>query len=208
MRVLIAEDDPVFGRVLEASLVKWGHDVIAVSDGTEAWRVLQGEDPPQLAILDWLLPGMDGVAVCQRMRERADADPAYIILVSVKDRAQDIVTGLQAGADDYITKPAAPEELRARVQVGVRMLRLQSALADRVRELEDALSQVKQLQGLLPICSYCKKIRDDQNYWQQVEDYVSEHSEVRFTHSICPKCYEKTVKPMLAEYREPRQGKS
>ena len=105
----------------------------------------------------------------------------YLIFVTAKARTQDIVTGLGAGADDYIVKPFEREELHARVQVGFRMLELQAALAERVRELEDALTRVKQLQGLLPICSYCKKVRDDQNYWQQVETYIEGHSDAQFT---------------------------
>jgi DNA-binding response OmpR family regulator len=108
-----------------------------------------------------------------------------------------VVAGLQAGGDDYVTKPFDREELHARVKVGLRILQLQMNLADRVRELEEALASVKQLQGLLPICSYCKKIRDDQNYWQQVEGYISEHSGAVFSHGICPECYDKFVRPEL-----------
>src|SRR5262249_57910928 len=98
------------------------------------------------------------------------------------------VTGLQSGANDYVTKPFDRAELQARVCVGKSVVELQRSLALRVRELEDALSQVRQLQGLLPICCYCKKIRDDRNYWQQVETYVGDHSAARFSHAICPDC--------------------
>lgn len=111
--------------------------------------------------------------------------------------------GLDAGADDYIIKPFNREELRARVKVGVRILDLQNNLAGRVSELERAMAGVKQLQGLLPICCYCKKIRDDQNYWQQVEGYISRHSEAQFSHGVCPDCFEKIVKPELARSMHP-----
>ncbi|PYV91799.1 MAG: response regulator, partial [Acidobacteria bacterium] len=124
---------------------------------------------------------------------------AYIILLTAKERSQDIVAGLQAGADDYLTKPFDLEELRARMQAGLRISELQDSLAERVRELEDALSRVRILQGLLPICSYCKKIRDDSNYWQQIENYVTAHSGAQFSHSVCPQCYEEIVKPQLEE---------
>jgi sigma-B regulation protein RsbU (phosphoserine phosphatase) len=127
--------------------------------------------------------------------------PPYLILLTAKGGREDLVTGLEAGANDYVTKPFNREELRARVQVGVRMVELQQSLADRVKALEEALARVKQLQGLLPICSYCKKIRDDQNYWQQVESYIAEHSQAQFSHSICPDCYEKLVKPELDQLR-------
>ena len=201
MKVLIAEDETVSRRLLEATLVRWGYEVVVASDGVEAWEALQGDDGPSLAILDWMMPGMDGLEVCRRIRNRPSSTPPYLILLTAKGRREDIVTGLEAGANDYVTKPFNREELRARVQVGVRMVELQQSLADRVRALEEALARVKQLQGLLPICSYCKKIRDDQNYWQQVESYIAEHSQAQFSHSICPDCYEKLVKPELDQLR-------
>ena len=206
MKVLIAEDDPVSRRVLEVTLAKWGHDVVITCDGADAWQELKSKDAPKLAILDWMMPGMDGLEVCRKVRETPGFQPTYIILLTAKDQKEDIVAGLQAGADDYVTKPFDREELRARVQVGVRIVELQMSLADRVRELRDALSQIKQLQGLLPICSYCKKIRDDQNYWRQVEDYVTEHSEAQFSHGICPDCYEKFVKPELMELKHYKES--
>ncbi len=201
MKVLIAEDETVSRRLLEATLVRWGYEVVVASDGVEAWEALQGDDAPSLAILDWMMPSMDGLEVCRRIRNRPSSTPPYLILLTAKGRREDIVTGLEAGANDYVTKPFNREELRARVQVGVRMVELQQSLADRVRALEEALARVKQLQGLLPICSYCKKIRDDQNYWQQVESYIAEHSQAQFSHSICPDCYEKLVKPELDQLR-------
>ena len=100
-----------------------------------------------------------------------------------------MVEGLRAGADDYVTKPFHGSELRARVAVGARIVAVQTALADRVEELQRALAHVKQLQGLLPICAYCKKVRDDENYWDQVENYVAKRTGARFSHGICPDCY-------------------
>lgn len=107
------------------------------------------------------------------------------------------MTGLEAGADDYVTKPFDRAELWARLKVGKRIIDLQQGLSDRVQELLSALSQVKQLQGILPICSHCKKIRNDQNYWQQVEGYISDITELQFSHSICPNCYETIVRPEI-----------
>ena len=115
----------------------------------------------------------------------------------MRERNEDVVAGLQAGADDYVTKPFDYEELRARVQVGIRIIQLQDDLRDREEELEYNLSRVKQLQGLLPICSYCRKVRDDQNYWHQVEIYVTEHSNAQFSHTYCPECHKKFVQPQL-----------
>jgi sigma-B regulation protein RsbU (phosphoserine phosphatase) len=201
VKVLIAEDDTVSRRLLETMLTRWGYEVVVTCDGTAAWEALQSQDAPALAILDWMMPGMDGIEVCRRVRSTPTATPPYLILLTAKGRREDIVTGLQAGANDYVTKPPDREELRARMQVGIRMVELQQNLADRVQALEEALARVKQLQGLLPICSYCKKIRGDQNYWQQVESYISEHSEAQFSHSICPDCYETLVKPELDQLR-------
>lgn len=193
MRILIADDDPVSRRVLEATLVKAGYEVAAVGDGLEAAQALQGDDPPPLAILDWMMPGMEGVEVCRTVRKKPTRTPPYLILLTGRGRSEDVVTGLRGGADDYLTKPFDGEELRARVEVGARVVTLQQGLAERVRALEDALARVRRLQGLLPICAWCKKVRNDQNYWQQVEGYIADHSEARFSHSICPGCREKHI---------------
>jgi sigma-B regulation protein RsbU (phosphoserine phosphatase) len=197
MKVLIAEDDPVSRRLLEATLSTFGFEVILAANGAQAWAVLQGEDPPSLAILDWMMPEMDGVEICRRVRQLPSATPPYLILLTAKSEKTDVVIGLDAGANDYLTKPFDRSELRARIQVGTHVLELQKVLVERVQELEDALSQVKQLQGLLPICSYCNKIRSEQNYWQRVESYLSEHAAVVFSHGICPDCYRTVVQPQL-----------
>jgi DNA-binding response OmpR family regulator len=204
MRILVAEDQSVSRHILVANLCKWGYNVTAVEDGTRAWAALQADEAPQLVILDWLMPGMDGIEICRQIRQSPRTRPMYLILLTARRGQEDKIQGLQAGADDYITKPFNREELRARVQVGIRVLELQGALAQRVRELEAALSRVKTLQGLLPICSYCKKIRDDRNYWQQVEGYISDHSEAQFSHGICPECYARFVQPELDRFTEKR----
>ncbi len=197
MRVLIAEDDAVSRRILETLLRKWGYEVTTTLDGEAAWEVLQGPSAPSLAILDIMMPGIDGLELCRRLRQSQTTMPPYIILLTATQGVREIVKGIEAGADDYLTKPYDREELRVRVQVGARIIELQTKLAERVQELEVALDHVKQLQGILPICSYCKKIRDDRNYWQNVESYVADHSQAEFSHGICPSCYETTVRPQL-----------
>jgi sigma-B regulation protein RsbU (phosphoserine phosphatase) len=199
MRILIAEDDPVPRTVLERTLSKWGHEVVSTGDGAEAWQVLQQEDAPKLAILDWIMPGMDGPDVCRKVRDLVRQEPAYIILLTSKQQKQDVVVGLDSGADDYVIKPFDQQELKSRIRVGERMLALQQKLADRVRKLEEALAQVTELRGLLPICSYCRKIRDDKNYWHEVETYLSVHTDVHFSHGICPSCWSNVVEPELAK---------
>ncbi len=124
MKILIAEDDPVSRRVLEASLRKWGYDVIVTCDGIEAWQALQHKDAPTLAILDWMMPGMDGITVCRKIREMPRFQSTYIILLTAVGQKDRIVEGLQAGADDYVIKPFEPEELHARVRVGERIVEL------------------------------------------------------------------------------------
>ena len=193
MRILIAEDDPVSRCVLEATLVKSGYEVTVTTDGHQAWEALQ-RDAPAIAILDWMMPGIDGIEVCRRARAIQSPTPTYLILLTAKSDKADIVEGLEAGADDYVTKPFDRQELQSRISVGLRVSALQRNLADRIADMEAALTRVKQLQGLLPICSYCKKVRDDQNYWQQVDSYISKHSEVEFSHSICPACYDRVLK--------------
>ncbi len=191
MKILIAEDDSISRRLLQAALVKWGYEVTVTADGRAAWEVLQSADPPRLLILDWLMPEMDGIEVCREVRRTEALKSAYIILLTSRGSKEDVIKGLEGGADDYVTKPFDHGELRARVQVGARVVGLQHTLAQRVQELEEAINSVKTLQGLLPICCYCKKIRDDGNYWHRVESYISGHANVRFSHGICPDCSDK-----------------
>lgn len=127
-KVLIAEDDPISCRVLQAFLVKWGYEVIAAPNGTEALRTLEGEDSPRLAVLDWMMPGMEGPQVCRRVRECQDRPYVYILLLTARNQKTDLLMGLEAGADDYLTKPFDSQELRARLHVGQRILNLQDNL--------------------------------------------------------------------------------
>ena len=204
MRILIAEDDLMSGFLLKTTLTNWGHEVIATTDGSQALEILQSDNPPPIAVLDWMMPLLDGAEICRRLRASSEAASIYIIMLTAKGERKDMLDGLAAGADDYLTKPLDAEELKARVGVGVRMVEIQQVLHKKVQELEMALGQVKQLQGILPICSYCKHVRDDQNYWQQVETYVSSHSEAEFSHSICPACYQKEVQPLLDKFKSDR----
>jgi CheY-like chemotaxis protein len=189
MKVLIAEDDRVTGEILARTLQRWKYETTVVCDGAQAWAYLRTTTEPTLAVLDWMMPQMDGPDVCRRARAELPLANMYLLLVTAREGRGDVIAGLDAGADDYIIKPFDPEELRARIAVGVRILALQQKLAERVEELQAALSNVKQLRGLLPICSYCKRIRGDDQYWQQVEGYIVAHSDAQFSHGICPSCY-------------------
>lgn len=197
MKILIAEDDPISRLVLTTHLSNWGHEVIVAVNGFEAWEELQKADAPRLAILDWMMPEMEGPEVCRRLRRLAHGITPYVILLTARQGVEEVVKGIEAGADDYLTKPYHRDELRVRVEVGVRLVELQTKLADKVEQLQQALAQVKGLEGVLPICSYCKKIRDDRDSWQSVENYVATHSEAEFSHGICPSCFEQIVEPQL-----------
>jgi DNA-binding response OmpR family regulator len=188
VRALIADDDRASVLLVSRTLERCGLDVTAVTDGDAALRALLTPEPPELVVLDWMMPSVDGIEICRRLRGSAGAANVYVILATARNARADIVSGLDAGADDYLVKPLDTEELRARVQVGMRVIRLRAELSQRVRELERALEQVKQLDGLLPICSYCKRIRNDEDYWQQIEHYLAQHSDARFSHGICPEC--------------------
>ncbi|MBM3262171.1 MAG: response regulator [candidate division Zixibacteria bacterium] len=197
MRVLIAEDDPVTCLFLEFQLEKLGFDVVIARDGSAAWEVLCREDAPRMAVLDWMMPEKDGVELCRHIRRTPALRALYVLLLTTRDTKMDIAEGLNAGADDYLTKPPDLQELAARLRAGERIVRLQDELTQRVAELEEALKHVKRLQGILPICSYCKKIRDDKSAWRPMECYISENSDAEFSHGICPECFEDIVKPEI-----------
>jgi len=131
MKILIAEDNDTSRRILEAVLIKWGYEVTSASDGNEAWEKLQEKDAPRLMVLDWMMPGINGVEICRRVRQIDAVEPMYIILLTARDNKNDIVEGLRAGADDYIAKPFDKDELRARIDVGRRVVELQAALLEK-----------------------------------------------------------------------------
>jgi sigma-B regulation protein RsbU (phosphoserine phosphatase) len=209
MKVLIADDDPVTLDIATSLLQEWGYETVAVNDGAAAWEVLRQDDGPSLVVSDWQMPGLEGDELCRRARAHLQDRPIYIVLVTAANVSKgDKVSGLSAGADDYLPKPWNVSELRARLQVGERVLKLQMELRRRVQELEQALTQVKHLRGLLPICAHCKKIRDDKNYWHSVESYVTEHSAAEFTHGICPACLDDQLKDLQKKADAKAKAKS
>lgn len=139
MRILIAEDDVVSSHLLATTLTNWGHEVVITRNGLEAWDALQKTDAPLLAILDWMMPGMDGLEVCRRVRQEITASPIYIILLTAKGHKEDLIEGMKAGADDYLTKPFDRQELKVRLQAGARIVELQRSLGTRIQELQGAI---------------------------------------------------------------------
>ena len=189
MHIVIADDDPIARTLADHALTPCGVTISQVDKGDAVWRLVKERTVPTVLILDRMMPGFDGVEFCARARALPAFPPLYILMVTSAGETADVTAGLDAGADDYVVKPFKPAELRARAQVGLRIVTLQESVARRVEELEQALANVKQLRGLLPMCAYCKKIRVDDKYWQQLEGYLSDHTDAEFSHGICPACF-------------------
>jgi CheY-like chemotaxis protein len=196
-KVLVADDDADSRLLLEKVLEKRGYETCAAERYEDALAALLDDDGPALVLLDRMMPGGDGLEACRQYRARRKAGMKYIILITARSGVKDIVDGLAAGANDYLTKPFDKEELLARLGVGERFLELNRELEFKITELSAALGHVKKLQGLLPICMHCHKIRTDKASWQRIESYLSEHAEVRFSHGICPDCEKKYYKDVM-----------
>ena len=197
MKILVVEDDAVTNLMLNKYLAELDFEVVTASDGLQGWGFFCQEDI-HFVITDWMMPGMDGLELIKKIRDRNEKTYCYIILLTAKNDQEEIVEGISGGADDYIVKPFHKEELAVRVRAGQRVNKLQEELFETnkeqkklIIELKDALSRIKKLSGLLPICASCKKIRDDEGYWNQIELYISNHSEAEFSHGICPVCAKK-----------------
>ena len=187
LKILTVDDDLVARKILVQALHRLGHETVEAADGNEALRIIENE-PVRVIVCDWLMPEMDGLELCHRLRSRVNTEYAYFILLT--SREADLANqreAIEAGVDDFLTKPLDLQELWMRLRVSERILKF--------------TTQVRQLEAFLPICSYCKKVRDDQNYWQQIEGYINERTGSEFSHSICPDCYQRVVVPELEKLR-------
>ena len=182
MHVLIAEDDRDTLLLLKTFIERLGHEAFTAETGAEAWSVLQGVYIP-LILTDWLMPELSGPELCRRVRERHDPRYSYVIMLTALEGRDRFIEAMDAGVDDFLSKPPDFDQLTARIRVAERILGLER--------------QLKSLEVLLPICSYCKQIRDDQQQWRPIERYLSERTESRLSHGICPDCYELHVRPHL-----------
>ena len=210
MRVLLAEDSPHQRAVLEVLLGSWGYDPVPAVDGDEAWALLQQPDAPSLLVLDAVMPGIDGPELCRRLAAHRSSRPLHVLLLTSLTGPEDIERGLEAGADDYVKKPFDERELRARLNVGRRAVLLQRELEARVRQLEEAVARIRQLEGILPICSYCRKIREEEGprQWQALETFFARRSKTKFSHDVCPDCYTQHVEPELRAFEREAEGGS
>jgi DNA-binding response OmpR family regulator len=186
-RILVVDDEEGVLNAVKRIFKKDDYKMEFAQDGEKALQIAMSFDP-DIVILDIMMPGIDGYEVCRRLKSGRKTSEVMVLLLSAKSDLKDKLAGYEALADDYLTKPYEPEELRARIKI---LLRLKNTLDERNRligELKDTLTKVKVLSGLLPICANCKKIRDDQGYWNQIETYIRDHSEANFSHSICSDC--------------------
>lgn len=187
MKILAVEDDPVARQVLVRALTNLGHEVHAVVDGHAALEYLE-TNPVRLVVSDWIMPEVDGLELCRHIRDKLGADYVYFILLSSQDASsENQIEAIDAGVDDFLQKPLALQEISMRLHVAERILRY--------------ATQVRQLEAFLPMCGYCKKVRDDKNYWQQIESYINERTGTDFSHSVCPDCYKSVVMPELERIR-------
>jgi DNA-binding response OmpR family regulator len=188
VKILTVEDDLVARAVLRQALRRLGHEAVEASDGEAALEQLQKHDGIRVVVSDWTMPNSDGLALCRNLRARVGAEYIYFILLTARDATNENQTmAADAGVDDFLTKPLDFSELWTRLRVAERILRY--------------TTQVRQLEEMLPICSYCKKIRDDQNYWRQLEGYISERTGADFSHSVCPDCYQRVLVPELQKMK-------
>ncbi len=202
MKILIAEDDPLTLGLLTELVRKWDYETISVNNGDMALETLRRDDNPLILLADWQIPGIHGEELCRFARTHLNGKPLHIVLTTATQLTlESKVRALAAGADDYLMKPYDPRELLARLHVGERALGLQIELRKRVADLEAALTQVKQLNGLLGICGDCKRIRADHDHWQTVEKYLAARTDVTFTHCLCPTC----LKERMEELKPPGQ---
>jgi sigma-B regulation protein RsbU (phosphoserine phosphatase) len=178
-RILVVEDDPISAIILKTVLEKFGYESVMARDGNEAWEAFNKE-PVRLIVSDWMMPGMDGLALCQKVRDRPQTLYTYFILLTANHtNAENYALAAAAGVDDFLTKPIDREAIRMRLAVAERILKY--------------TAEIRQLQEMIPICVYCRKVRDQHDYWDMVESYIQKETGSKFSHGACPQCYEKEM---------------
>ena len=179
MKILIAEDDPVSVKILQFTLQHWGHEVICAADGDEAWKLFDA-DPVRIVVSDWMMPGLDGLELCHKVRNRLKTEYTYFSLLTAINTGRDnLRKAMDAGIDDFMAKPLDRDAIYMRLRVAERILQF--------------ATEIRRLKELIPICMYCKRVRDDSDYWQQVETYIHHCTGTNFSHGICPDCFAKQM---------------
>jgi len=186
--ILIADDNPMNLKVLTDLLNPDNFKISAVTNGRKVLEIVD-KVTPDLILLDIMMPEMDGFEACEKLKEGEKTKDIPIIFLTAKIDSDDIVKGFELGAADYVTKPFKPAELMARVRTHLELKRSKEQQQKLIEELKESLENVKTLKGFVPICSYCKKIRDDSGFWNQLEEYIHNHSDMDFSHGVCPDCF-------------------
>jgi DNA-binding response OmpR family regulator len=191
MRILLVEDEPLARQRAIRLLARLDHEVVSAADGLEAWGLWMGSEF-DVVLTDWVLPGLDGLELCRRIR--AERRPGYtcVLVQTVRSGKQNFLAAMEAGADDFLEKPLDADTLAARLGVAAR--------------IQGLYQELDRLRGLIPICSYCKKVRSDGDYWQQVEAYVTARSHALFSHTVCPGCYEGILLPDMEDWKRRASG--
>jgi DNA-binding response OmpR family regulator len=191
IKILIVDDDPDILFATSRVVTSAGYTVMEASTGEAAIKTAR-QNKPDIILLDVVLPDIMGTEICRQIKADSFFDGTFVIMTSGVERTSfKQAQGLDAGADGYIARPVSNRELKARISAMVRILLAERERDQLIKELRQALSKIKQLSGLLPICMHCKKVRDDKGYWNQLEAYIQEHSQAEFSHSICKDCAQK-----------------
>ncbi len=188
--ILVIDDNPDNLRLLAGILEEQHYKVRLAPNGARALATIEKE-APDLVLLDIMMPDMDGYEVCRKLKENELTAGIPIIFISALHDMIDKVKAFSLGGVDFVTKPFNSEEILARIKTHLSLHFLQLQMEKKNSELQKALDEIKTLRGILPICSSCKNIRDDNGYWNQIESYIHDHSEAEFSHSLCPECANK-----------------
>lgn len=189
-KILIAEDQPIT-RILLENILQDKYHLIFAANGNDTLKKVTEEGDIDLILLDIIMPERNGFEVCEKLKENPATCNIPVIMLTIMDQEHNEAKGFALGVADYINKPVSQTKLLTRVKNQLELKKQHDLLQKKNQELHSALDQIKRLQGILPICSFCKQIRNDDGYWQQVDDYIKEHSEAEFSHSVCPICMEK-----------------
>jgi DNA-binding response OmpR family regulator len=188
VKILIAEDEYTTRLMVQVCLENWGYSIESVEDGKKAWDIINQKNPPQIAVLDWEMPGISGIDLCRKIKSLDRSSPIHVILLTARDSKNDISQGFEAGADDYITKPFNDDELGARIRVAERIVTIQSSLNSSLEELREALDMVQSFEEPVAVCSKCQKIGAFDGSWRTPEKLLEYPVDPRFIQLDCPSC--------------------
>ena len=190
VKILIAEDEFTTRLMVQVCLENWGYSIDSVEDGKTAWDIMTKKNPPQIAVLDWEMPGLSGTELCRQIKRMDRRSPIYVILLTARDSENDISQGFAAGADDYITKPFNDDELRARIRVAERIVTIQSSLSSSLKELQEALNMLETFDETIAVCKKCQKLEDFDGAWRKPVELLDYPVDPRFLEGRCPECNE------------------